>query len=72
VYVSVEMQQTSLARIEAEIVTIRVYSRSFKTVNKILLRDGRLATLDETAKLKAGIARFELLVHSASRLGRLH
>ena len=68
------MQQdvTSLALIKAEIGTIRQYSRTFRTVNKVLLCDGRLATPDETARLKAGIARFELLVRSASRLERLH
>ena len=63
---------TALGAIEAEIVDIRLFARSFKLVDKTLVRNRRFATPAETEKLKAGIARFEVLVAAASRLQDLN
>ena len=63
---------TALAAIEAEIVGIRRFARSFNVINQTLVRNRRFATSAETEKLKAGLARFEVLVGDAARLQSLN
>lgn len=58
----------TLAEIEVELVSIRAHARNFKTIEGALFCKGVPATAAEADALRAGIARFELLVRAANRM----